>query len=283
MMPATKGAIGKYRPEFLSAIDACLRIKHSERPESVDQLRPLLLGEEGRAKAIPKTGVTRDKKRSTTNSMVTPRRPWKSMAAVIVLILLGGAYVGLEHTRSNVPSATHPGRSGAYPEKEGGAEPEASHERRFPREADQRQREEEDTRRRKEVEDAADAEEKRQIVEQAEARRKEEQQEAEAVKKAAEEQARLEAVRLKEDDDRRKAEQAKKLREARKAQEDQRREIEAAAARKRRPDPHKYSGQVWSYGSIPTGQVVSENTQYGVLTCKGGNNSTGISRECWWR
>ena len=150
MMPATKGAIGKYRPEFLSAIDACLRIKHSERPESVDQLRPLLLGEEGRAKAIPKTGVTRDKKRSTTNSMVTPRRPWKSMAAVIVLILLGGAYVGLEHTRSNVPSATRPGHSGAYPEKEGGAEPEASHERNVLREADQRQREEEDTRRRRE-------------------------------------------------------------------------------------------------------------------------------------
>src|SRR6202521_877894 len=33
-----------YRPGFLSAIDACLKVRHSERPRSVAQLRPMMFG-----------------------------------------------------------------------------------------------------------------------------------------------------------------------------------------------------------------------------------------------
>ena len=40
--------IGKenYRPAFLAAIDACLKVRQSERPRSVAVLRPMLMGRE---------------------------------------------------------------------------------------------------------------------------------------------------------------------------------------------------------------------------------------------
>jgi serine/threonine protein kinase len=44
MASAAKAAKGKYRRDFLSAIDTCLKVRHSERPRSVAQLRPMLLG-----------------------------------------------------------------------------------------------------------------------------------------------------------------------------------------------------------------------------------------------
>src|SRR5688500_32262 len=42
MAPASIAAKAAYRPGFLAAIDACLRVKHTERPQSVAQLRPIL-------------------------------------------------------------------------------------------------------------------------------------------------------------------------------------------------------------------------------------------------
>src|SRR5436190_782592 len=42
MPPAAQAAKGMYRRDFLGAIDACLKVKHSERPRSVTQLRPML-------------------------------------------------------------------------------------------------------------------------------------------------------------------------------------------------------------------------------------------------
>src|SRR5438874_5398721 len=44
LAPASQVAKGQYRRDFLAAIDACLKVKHSERPRSVAQLRPMLLG-----------------------------------------------------------------------------------------------------------------------------------------------------------------------------------------------------------------------------------------------
>ena len=44
MPPAAQAAKGAYRPGFLAAIDACLKVRHSERPQSVAQLRPMLFG-----------------------------------------------------------------------------------------------------------------------------------------------------------------------------------------------------------------------------------------------
>ena len=49
-MPAASQVAGKggYRPGFLSAVDACLSVRELERPKSVAQLRPLMLGSEPR-------------------------------------------------------------------------------------------------------------------------------------------------------------------------------------------------------------------------------------------
>ena len=44
MASAALAAKGSYRPGFLAAIDACLKVRHTERPQSVAQLRPMLLG-----------------------------------------------------------------------------------------------------------------------------------------------------------------------------------------------------------------------------------------------
>jgi serine/threonine protein kinase len=43
MPSAIQAAKGKYRPDFLAAIDTCLKVKHAERPQSVAQLRATLL------------------------------------------------------------------------------------------------------------------------------------------------------------------------------------------------------------------------------------------------
>ena len=51
MASAAKLAKGKYRRDFLTAIDTCLKVRHSERPRSVAQLRPMLLGRMSQPKA----------------------------------------------------------------------------------------------------------------------------------------------------------------------------------------------------------------------------------------
>jgi hypothetical protein len=42
MPSAMEGAAGGYRRAFVAAIDACLRMRHAERPQSVTQLRQML-------------------------------------------------------------------------------------------------------------------------------------------------------------------------------------------------------------------------------------------------
>ena len=44
MVPAVKAGAGRYRAGFLAAVDACLKVRLAERPQSVAQLRPMLLG-----------------------------------------------------------------------------------------------------------------------------------------------------------------------------------------------------------------------------------------------
>ncbi len=51
---AAQSARGPYRPQFLSAIDACLRINPSDRPRSVIELRPMLLAQ---SKAVLSAGA----------------------------------------------------------------------------------------------------------------------------------------------------------------------------------------------------------------------------------
>jgi Caspase domain len=48
------------------------------------------------------------------------------------------------------------------------------------------------------------------------------------------------------------------------------------------PNATAYSNTIWPPGSIPTNQVMSSNTKYGILTCRGGTSARG-SRVCSWR
>jgi hypothetical protein len=92
MASAAELGRGRYRPEFLEAVDACLKVKHSERPRSVAQLRPMLLGRRSqpivvelprsRAPSLP---------RILEAAMPQERRRWAAAAAVAVLVAgLGG-------------------------------------------------------------------------------------------------------------------------------------------------------------------------------------------------
>src|SRR5437773_8036469 len=60
-----------YRPGFLSAIDFCLKVRHSERPRSVVQLRPVMLGR----KAQTKPGLERLVEALKTPSKVPQKAP----------------------------------------------------------------------------------------------------------------------------------------------------------------------------------------------------------------
>ena len=53
MPPAAQAAKGRYRADFLAAIDACLKVRQAERPQSVAQLRPMLLGPQAAGNARP--------------------------------------------------------------------------------------------------------------------------------------------------------------------------------------------------------------------------------------
>ena len=107
MPAAAQAARGHFRPEFLSAIDACLKVRHSERPRSVAQLRPLLLTQRQQAKREPEplTKTRKPTSRSPQERKVSalaprpqPGRRWLAIAAGL-LALLGGAYGGIEYMR----------------------------------------------------------------------------------------------------------------------------------------------------------------------------------------
>ena len=89
MVPAASEAKkGRYRPGFLAGIDACLKVKHSDRPQSVAELRSMLLGPEPSAR---RAGGS--------------RKYWPAIAAGI-LVMAGGAYGGYEFTRWTPNQAT---------------------------------------------------------------------------------------------------------------------------------------------------------------------------------
>ena len=170
MPPATRAAKGAYRPAFLEAIDACLKVRPSERPQSVAELRARLLGPQVQGK-----GRLVDAGRQAEE--VVPGRTGTSrwgIAAAIVLVLLGGGYGGYEFRQWN-----------AAKQEEARREAQLAAQRQAALEADQRRREQEamdarqrqieaeDAQRRKELADAAEA--RRRAEAAAEAKRKEEE------------------------------------------------------------------------------------------------------------
>ena len=252
---------GRYRQSFLAGIDACLRVRHADRPRSVAELRPMLFGKgavsrpklerlaeafkspsrpgksQPRSPSRPPapTGGTR----RTVGGALEPRttRRWPAIAAALVAIV-GGAYGGYEFTRWQPESESDAaGRRAIEAQRQADAAAAAK------RKAD------EEVRLREQERIAAEkraADEKRER-EEAEARRREEIRQAEerarreteakrqadaaaaARKRAEEEKVRQEAEAKRQADAAAAAAAAK-----RKADEEARaREAEAAAARKR--------------------------------------------------
>ena len=102
MVAAALSPMGAYRPSFLRAIDACLKIRQSERPQSVAELRPLLLGSSPRAKLRPVQPASALRERPITQVIAAAgRSPRNWTLAAVVLVLLAGAYGGFEYSRWN--------------------------------------------------------------------------------------------------------------------------------------------------------------------------------------
>jgi len=91
MATAAKAANGKYRPGFLGAIDACLEVRYSDRPQSGKMLRSLLFGHRlwqagGRLRALA--------------CSINPAAAWHWIASAATVMVLLGGHGGVEFTRS---------------------------------------------------------------------------------------------------------------------------------------------------------------------------------------
>jgi hypothetical protein len=94
LAPAADAAMGTYRSGFLTAIDTCLKVRPSERPQSVARLRPMLLTPAHmRFAEARKMG---ERKPALAQSARRTKRWW---AAAAVLALVAGISGGLLYTR----------------------------------------------------------------------------------------------------------------------------------------------------------------------------------------
>jgi len=212
MPPAAQAAKRTYRPGFLSTIDTCLKVKHAERPQSVAQLRPMLLGQTpqpqvkvGRSPQAPEAPSEPNTRRIASDRPSSSR--WLAIAAAIAVVL-GGAYGGYEYTRWQ---AAEPGMRDAEARQLAAL---IEVRRREAADAAQRQVEREAEQRRKEAAEAA----QRQAELDAERQRKE-------AAEAAQRQADLEAERQRK-------EAADAARRQAELEEERQRKEAAAAARK---------------------------------------------------
>jgi serine/threonine protein kinase len=230
MPPAVQAAWkGRYRQSFLAGIDACLKVRHSERPRSVAQLRPMLLGKgsvskprlerlaevfktpskpQSRPPSRPPAISGRTRRTGAPTVEPPPARRWMAVAAAVVA-LLGGAYGGYQFSQWD--------------------DPETARRKEVQRQAESKRKAEEEARARRQLEErqAAErlaAERAREEAERQEAERKR-LAEAEAARKQAEEEAAAKA---------RAEAEARRLAEERARQEAERKRLaEAEAARKR--------------------------------------------------
>jgi hypothetical protein len=194
-LPAASVTTGTYRPGFLAAIDACLKVKASERPQSVAQLRPMLFAPAPQPRPASRPAPP-SKPRQPARAATAATAGKRLIAIAAILVVVVGAYGGYEYARW--------------------AGQENARTAELARKAEQeRTRQAEAARNKAESEAAAETKRKAALAEQ-EARR---QAEAAAAARKAEE----EAAARKQAEDRRKAEQA----------EEARRQAEAAAARRK--------------------------------------------------
>ncbi len=173
MLSAAEAGKGKYRPSFLAAIDTCLKVRHAQRPQSVAQLRPMLLGVPSlahgserlaQASSVPRTSAPPRSGRTTANQRA---RRWPAVA--VLAAVLAGAYGAYEYGRWSASEGARSGGTAALPTADAQARRtaadalEAERRQRAAEAADahQRQIEIEEARRRKELAEAAEAEARR--------------------------------------------------------------------------------------------------------------------------
>jgi TPR repeat protein/serine/threonine protein kinase len=203
MAPAALAARSTYRAGFLAGIDACLRVKHTDRPQSVAELRPILLSQEARTRpALSFRTITsaRSKPRQSEPRPVAPAigMQWP-LAAAAILVILGSAYGGIEFIRWQEEKAGIAGQPNGKSKDAQSAEAE-------------RRKEEAEAAAQRQV--ALDAERQRQEA----ARREEaERQRQEAARREEAERQRQEAARREE------AERQRQQAEQRRKEEEQRR------------------------------------------------------------
>ena len=179
MAPAALAAKAGYRPQFLRGIDACLKIKHADRPQSVAQLRSILFEPERHGPLAAAVGgrrassaVVLDRRTRAQGRARGGPRTWPLLGAA-ALMIVGGAYGGYQFTRWHAGSEQTQGRAKAHEGVTGGEQAaEAERRQKETSQAAQRQAELEAERKRLEeqriAEDAARAradEERRQEVE----------------------------------------------------------------------------------------------------------------------
>ena len=208
MAPAAVAAIGTYRPGFLAAIDACLKVKHAERPQSVAQLRPMLRSDGSqpprasvtsiKAPATPSRPPRSERTRRTNPPAIqsNPVRRWAAAAAAL-LVVAGGAYGGYEFNRwQRAGGATVEAQGRTGQDVAGRQEAAQADARRVAEQAAERKRADE-------ARVAADADSRRKVDEAVLQADQDRRREEERV--AAEQQRRAEEDRVAAEDARRKA------------------------------------------------------------------------------
>jgi Protein kinase domain len=188
MTPAAAAARSPYRPEFLAGIDACLKVRASERPQSVSQLRTLLLtpvaAPTARVRSLPPT------RRLSHTARLLFSRQWRVVAAGL-LALFAAAYGGFEYAHwqaaglGRLLEASLPHAPNTTAARSAGTQLDADAKRpRSDVDAARRQAELDAERRRNEEAErvaAAEAEAARRAAAEAEERRKEQERIAAAV------------------------------------------------------------------------------------------------------
>jgi serine/threonine protein kinase len=246
---------GRYRQGFLAGIDACLRVRHADRPRSVAELRPMLFGKgsvskpklerladafkspsrpgksQPRAPSRPPAQTGRTRRTAGTHPEPQTSRRWPAIAAALVAIV-GGAYGGYEFTRWQPESeAEAAGRRAIEAQRQADAAAAKKKAEEEARQLEERiaaeKRAAEERVRQEEAKRQADAAAARKRAEEERARQEEAKRQADAA--AAKKKADEEALARRQREERQAAEE-------RARQEEAKRQAEAAAAAKRKAD-----------------------------------------------
>jgi TPR repeat protein/serine/threonine protein kinase len=119
MVPATLAAKGNYRSSFLAAVDACLKVRQAERPRSVAQLRPMLLGlkeqrrnsDVGAEAPKPSSKPTHSDRIDRTMSPIDRGLAGPRFAIAAAILVIAGAAFGsylITRERPSEPTPTRP-------------------------------------------------------------------------------------------------------------------------------------------------------------------------------